>query len=264
MSMQDNRYSCLSMLIFTIRRDVRQIVRYSSSSRWWLYMHATRRRKAQMFLLLSLLLINLSCHWSYAVNKRMWLERARQVMAAIFPHESIYTWLQVVPVRTYLYAVKFSTSNEESLYLLDKPWRICNYCLVDIDFISKDCLHFTLPTDPSTILKPRNPPIDDSVLNKIRRSTDFEALILWKGGSGCLIIISRLRHRQSGFRSIFAFLLTKIRPGIFSEQCRNLELIIHWCTTRTMRDPEIKVVADYVRVRNVRRSFSEILSVFLS
>ena len=34
------------------------------------------------------------------------------------------------------------------------------------------------PIDPFIIQEPQNPPIDVSVIHKIRRSTDFEAFLL--------------------------------------------------------------------------------------
>ena len=44
------------------------------------------------------------------------------------------------------------------------------------------------PTDPFTILRPRNPPIGVSELRKVCRSTDLKALKLWKVRSGCYLI----------------------------------------------------------------------------
>ena len=54
-----------------------------------------------------------------------------------------------------------------------------------------------IPTDPFTIFKPENPSIDDSELNKVHRPTDFEALKLRKGRSGCTH--SRTREHPENF-----------------------------------------------------------------
>ena len=54
-----------------------------------------------------------------------------------------------------------------------------------------DHVYFTVyPTSPFPILELWNPSYNDSELHKIYRSTDFEALKLWKGSSGVLAWIN--------------------------------------------------------------------------
>ena len=70
-------------------------------------------------------------------------------------------------------------SNNCALFILKTT--LCSI----ISFL-QDFLHAlnSYTTGPFTVLELQHPSIDDSELNKIRRSTDFEALKLWNRSSG--------------------------------------------------------------------------------
>ena len=71
----------------------------------------------------------------------------------------------------------------------------------------------SIPTDPFTTLEPQNPPHDVPGLHKIRWSPNFEALLWWKGGSGCHEKASRVSNFP--WSDLFLAWFNNKKPGNF-------------------------------------------------